>query len=389
MPHVSESVLSGCRVLDLNDEKGMFCGRLLADMGAEVIRIDSPIADVVDAAYFGANNAGKLDITLNLETERGRQIFKQLVKTAQIVIESYSPGYMDSLGLGYEPLGKINPGLVMASITGFGQSGPYRNYNISDISALAMGGQMYVCGEADSPPLKPFGEQSYYTASLFAANGVMLALLNRRETGKGQYIDISIMECVAATLDHVLVRYLNEDVISKRQGSLHWNNAFRVFPCKDGHILLSLFHNWDTLVELLEAEDMAGDLTDERWQDKNERLENTAHVIEILEKWTVKHEVSKLVELGQLMRFPWAEVVSIPRLMDNPQMADRGFFNEIKLQGSDTSYLFPDAPCRLSRSPWQRGSRVPAIGEHNMEVYHQKLGLTEKAIKNMIKDGII
>jgi len=383
------SVLSGYRVLDLADEKGMFCSRLLADMGAEVIRLDKPGADVSRGFLFWGANAGKLDITLNIESKVGQEIFKRLIKKAQVIVESYQPGYLESLSLGYPELSEINPQMVMASITGFGQSGPYRDYKLSDMVLLALGGQMYVCGDAETPPLKPFENQAYYSACLFAANGILLALWHRHATGRGQHIDISIMDCVAAALDHVLVRYSYEDVVAKRQGSLHWNNAFRVFPCHDGYILLSLFQQWETLVEWLDAEGMAEDLTDEEWQDREERLRQLDHVIEVLERWTQSHNVAELVEKGQLMRFPWAEVTSISKLITSPQLAERNFFVEIDPTGSGEKYKYPGVPCRLSRSPWRVGSRVPAVGEHNMEIYHRELGLSEGEIETLINDGVI
>jgi benzylsuccinate CoA-transferase BbsE subunit len=377
------SALSGYRVLDLTDDKGMLCSRYLADMGAEVIRIGKP----GESADFHWENLGKRAITLNIELKPGQKIFRRLVRTADVLVESFPPGYLESFGLGYHQLNKINPRLVMASITGFGQKGPYSVYKSCDIVASALGGQLYVGGEPDSPPLKPFANQSYYLASIFAAIGVLLALLKRHTSNRGQHIDISLQECVAAALDHVLVRYFYQGAVAERQGSLHWNNAFRIFPCKDGYVLLSLFYQWQTLVEWLQSEGMAEDLTGEKWRDREYRLQHINHVIEVLERWTKSQAVAGLVEKGQLMRFPWAEVASIPELLASPQLRERNFWVEIEHSGK--KYKFPGAPCSLSRSPWWVGSRVPGIGEHNKEIYKEKLGLSEEEIKNLIKEGII
>jgi len=384
-----EGVLSGYRILDLTDKKGMFCSRLLADMGAEVVKVEKVGGDSSISAFFEANNLGKRSVTLDLEVEPGREIFKTLVKTADVVVESYRPGYLGTLGLDYDELGEINPWVIMASITDFGQNGPYRDYKSDDLVASALGGQMYVCGESQLPPLKPFGHQAYYSACLFAAIGIMLALWNRHSAVRGQHIDISIQQCVAATLDHVLVRYLYEGAVAERQGSLHWNNAFRVFPCRDGYILLSLFRQWETLVEWLADEGMAEDLTDEKWLDRDKRLEQLDHIIEVLERWTGSHSVAELVEKGQAMRFPWAGVSSIPELMENLQLKERGFFVEVGHPESGKKYKLPGAPCKLSRSPWRVGARVPAPGEHNMEIYHEELGLSEKEIEALTKKGVI
>ncbi|NQT32024.1 MAG: CoA transferase [Deltaproteobacteria bacterium] len=331
------SILSGCRVLDLTDEKGRLCSRYLADMGAEVIRVEKPS----QSADFHREDLGKRSVTLDIGLEQGQKVFRRLLKTADILVESRPPGYLDTLGLGYPRLNRINPRLIMASITNFGQTGPYRDYKSCDIVASAMGGQLYVCGEAGSPPLKAFGNQSYYLASLFAAIGIMLALWRRHSSGRGQHMDISLQECVAAALDHALVRYFYQGEVAKRRGSLHWNNAFRVFPARDGYILLSLFYQWETLMEWLESEDMAEDLTDAKWRDRDYRLEHIDHVIEVLERWAKSHPAAELVEKGQSMRFPWAEVASIPELLASPQLKERGFWTEIENPVTGEKFKFP------------------------------------------------
>lgn len=273
-----DATLKGYRVLDLTDEKGKLCVKILADMGAEIV-------------------------LLAPEDKK----FREAAVKADILVETFPPGYLKSLGLGYDALAGLNPCLIMASITHFGQSGPYKNLKSCDLVNQALGGWLSVTGEP-SMPLKLFGDQSYNTASLFAVNGILLALQQRRVTGLGQYLDISIMECVAATLDYVLPRYFYEGVVSKRQGGLHWNNAFRIFPCKDGYILLTIHHQWDTLVELMTSEGMADDLMDEKWRTRQERDRHIDHILKIIEKWTKQHKARELEEKGQLMRFPWAEV---------------------------------------------------------------------------------
>jgi crotonobetainyl-CoA:carnitine CoA-transferase CaiB-like acyl-CoA transferase len=195
----------------------------------------------------------------------------------------------------------------MASITHFGQSMSNKGLKSCDLVNQALGGWLSVTGEPQMP-LKLFGRQSYNTASLLAVNGILMALWQRHATRRGQYIDISIIECVTATLDYVLVRYFYDGIVSQRQGSRHWNNDFRVFACQDGYILLSLHHQWETLVEWLESEGMAGDLTDGKWRDRQERDRNIDHIIAIFERWTLNHKVEELEEKGQLMHFPWAEV---------------------------------------------------------------------------------
>lgn len=341
-----QDALSDYRVLDLTDEKARLCSRFLADMGAEVIRIERP-----GTHSFRWEDLGKQSVTLDIELKAGRELFRRLVDTVDILVESHPPRYLEKLGIGYPQLNEINPRLIMASITPFGRDGPYCDYKADNLVAGALGGQLYLNGEPEKPPLKPFSNQSYYLASLFAAVGVLLALYRRHSSGRGQHIDISLQECVAAALDHVLVRYFYEETVAQRRGSLHWNNAFRVFPAKDGYILLSLFYQWPTLVEWLDSENMAEDLTDEKWQDGDYRLQHIDHVIEVLERWTKSHSKAELVEKAQLMRFPWAEVASVDDLLSSPQLRERDFWQEIEYLGQ--KYKLPGMPLRLANGAIQ------------------------------------
>ncbi|MFC2003674.1 CaiB/BaiF CoA transferase family protein, partial [Chloroflexota bacterium] len=234
-----KAALAGVRILDLADEKAAFCSKLLADIGAEVIKVERPGGDTSrlvgpfwgntphpeKSLSFWYNNSSKLGITLNLESEEGQQIFRRLAREADAVVETFSPGYLDELGLGYKALSETNPGLIMASVTGLGQSGPHKEYKSCDIVASALGGQMFVCGALDTPPLKPYGQQAYYSASLFTAIGILLALRQRKHSSRGQHIDISLQEAVTATLEHVMIRYFYEGIVSGREGSIHWNGS--------------------------------------------------------------------------------------------------------------------------------------------------------------------
>jgi crotonobetainyl-CoA:carnitine CoA-transferase CaiB-like acyl-CoA transferase len=207
-----QGMLSPYRVLDLTDEKGLLCGKLLGDLGADVIKIERPggdparhigpfYHDEVDpekSLFWFAFNSSKRGITLDIESPDGQDIFKRLVKGADFVIESFPPGYMDNLGLGYKALEALNPAVIMVSITPFGQTGPYKDFKTSDIAAWAMGGQMYLLGEEDRPPIRiSHHSQAYLHASCEAAVGATLALSYRTMTGKGQQVDVSVQASVA------------------------------------------------------------------------------------------------------------------------------------------------------------------------------------------------
>jgi len=398
-----EMALAGLRVLDLADEKASFCSKLLADMGADVIKVERPGGDVSRWAgpfwnnmphpekslSFWYNNTSKLGVTLNLETEEGGEIFRWLSNRADVIVETSPPGYLDGLGLGYEALRETNPGLILASVTGFGQSGPHREYKSCDIVASAMGGQMYVCGAPDTPPLKPYGQQAYYMASLFAAIGILMALRQRGNSSRGQHIDISLQEAVAANLEQVMVRYFYEGVVSKRQGSFHWNRSFCLLPCKDGYIALSPLMEWETLVEWLDSEGMASDLTAERWHDEEYRIQRLDHIIEILKRWTMTHTTTELFELGQLMRFPWAPVASPGEILNSPQLQARAFFVSVAHPEVNAHFTYPGAPYIFSRSTWDIQRRAPLIGEHNIQIYHQELGFSQQKLDELSSQNVI
>jgi len=395
--------LAGFQVLDLADEKACFCSKLLADIGAEVIKIERPGGDKSrwigpfcggrphpeKSLFFWYSNIGKLGVTLDLESKAGRRIFLRLACRADAVIETFPIGYLASIGLDYEVLSKKNPGLILASATDFGQTGPHAEYKSCDTVASALGGQMYVCGTPDASPLKPYGLQSYYASSIFAAVGILLALHERRRSGRGQHIDISLQEAVAATLEHVMVRYWYEGEVSGRQGNLHWSNSACILPCKDGHILVTFNREWETLVELLDSEGMTADLKEEKWQEQGYRRQHADHIVKVLAGWTRTHTAGELFELGQLMRFPWATICSPQDVFNSPQLRARNFFIPVKHAEAGTSFVYPSTPIKSSDSFWNVGKRAPLIGEHNAQVYGEQLGLSHKELAELYSANVI
>ena len=396
-------LLNDLLVLDLADGRASFCSKLLADMGARVVKIERPGGDASRwegpfwqdevcperSLFFWHNNTNKLGITLNLESDEGKLLFYRLIGKADVVVESYSPGYLEELNLGYKSLTEKNQRLVLASITDFGQSGPYHRYSSCDIVASALGGQMYVCGASDTPPLKPYGEQSYYAASLFAAVGILVALRERSSSGKGQYIDVSIQEAVTATLEHVMVRYFYDNVVPGRTGNLYWNNSCCILPCKDGHIMLTFSAEWETLVELMDKEGMAEDLKEERWCDEGYRIQHREHIVELLEQWTRLHTVDELFTLGQSMRFPWAPVCSIDEVVSSPQLGSRNFFTQVSHPELDSFFNYPGSPYKSSCFDKRTWKRAPMIGEDNAQVYTKELGISAEELAKLSARGII
>ena len=398
-----EGFLTGIEVLDLADEKASFCSKLLADLGARVIKIEKPGGDPSRqigpfaggfphperSLFFCYNNTSKMGLTLNLEHDEGKALFFKLLKKTDIIVETFRPGYLKEIGLGFDLLSGKNPQLILVSVTGFGENGPRSQYQSCDLVASAFGGQMYVSGSPSTPPLKAFGEQSYYTASLFAATGILLAIRKRSQTGRGDRIDISLQESVVSTLDHVMVRYFYEQIIPKRQGNLHWNYSFCILSCKDGHLLMTPFQQWETLVEWMDSEGMAEDLKDDRYREEGYRLGHIDHVIEVLERWTKTHTRRELFELGQLMRFPWGPVHSPKEVLDSPQLKERSFFIDVDHPEIGTSLRYPGAPYKFSYYSSDRRKRPPLIGEDNVQIYQGELGLSDEELQRLSSLGVI
>jgi crotonobetainyl-CoA:carnitine CoA-transferase CaiB-like acyl-CoA transferase len=395
--------LQGVGVLDLAGERGSFSSRLLADLGARVIKVEKPggdpsrdigpywggSPDPEKSLFFFFNNANKLGITLDLQTREGRKIFLQLVRRNDIIIEGYPPSHMETLGLGLEALREANPSIVVVSVTGFGQSGPRRDYLACDLVASAFGGQMFICGEPEKPPIKPYAHQSYYSASLFATIGALIGLREKRRGGKNLSFDISLQEAVTATLEHVMIRYFNEKTVAQSKGGLHWDRGFCIFPCRDGFILLTLFQQWQTLVEWMASENMADDLLDKNWEDEGYRREHIDHVIEVIERWTRTHATQELYEMGQSLRFPWAPIRSPYDVLDCPQLKARKFFVDMEFPASGHILKYPGIPYKCGMPVPEKWKPSPRLGEHNNIIYHEELGIPLQEIEKLHSLGVI
>jgi crotonobetainyl-CoA:carnitine CoA-transferase CaiB-like acyl-CoA transferase len=397
------NLLKGLQVLDLADEKASFCSKLLADLGARVIKIERPGGDPSreigpfpedsqspeKSFFFFHNNTNKLGITLNLEHEGGKEIFFKLLQKADILVETFPPDYLRQKGLGFEFLGLVNKRLIHISATGFGKNGPRSQYKSCDLVASAFGGQMYVTGSPSTTPLKPFGDQSYYTLCLFAAVSILIALRKRARTGKGEHIDISLQEAAVSALDHVMVRYFYENTIAKRQGGVYWNHSFCILSCKDGHILLAPFQQWETLVEWMDSEGMAEDLRDKEYREEGYRDSRINHILQVLEQWTRTHTVQELFESGQLMRFPWAPIYPLKEVLNSPQLKARSFFVDVEHPELKRSISYPGSPYKFSNSPTGRWKRAPLIGEDNVLIYQGELGLSDEELQTLSSLGVI
>ena len=346
-----DGALSHLRVLDLADEKGVYCAKLLADMGADTIKVEKPTGDptrrfgpFVDdvphperSLFFFHYNTNKRGITLNIEHPEGQKLLKELVKKADVLIESFPPGYLTDLGLAYDDLKWVNPKLVMASITTFGQYGPHADYKGSDMVAWAMSGYMAIQGYEDPelPPLNTPFFQSSHTAGYFTAIGILAAVYRRSLTGRGQYIDTSMQEAMATMAETPNVYYTQNDVVLPRFWGYNGNpSARRTFRCKGGYADVStgLFRpeRWKEFVEWMKSEGSAGDLEDEKWLNREYGMAHLDHIFGQIEAWTTKHTGYELFHEGQKRHQECAPINDVPAVVQDPQLNARGFYVEVE-----------------------------------------------------------
>jgi crotonobetainyl-CoA:carnitine CoA-transferase CaiB-like acyl-CoA transferase len=405
--------LSPYRVLDLTNEKGYFCGKILADLGADLIKIEPPEGDPgrnIGPFYHGqqdreksllffAYNTNKRSITLNLQTNEGQEIFKKLAKTADFVIESFHPGYMDKIGLGYSVLKDVHPRVIMVSITPFGQEGPYKDWKASDIVAIAMGGLSHITGSPDRPPARVSVDQAYVIAGTQGAMGAMIAHYYREATGKGQHVDTSTQESVVLSALTVPQAWDLQKFIWPREGAFMSRARKRVrhlWPCKDGYIAWRLFTGGlgvktRAMVDWMKSQGKAGELAEINWQELDLLTvpeEKFYHWQELFGEFFKTHTKAELCREA-LARGIVLIPASTPKdLLADPQLEARDYWEEVEHPELGTTLTYPGALYKSSEVKWKIG-RAPLIGEHNREVYEGELGFTKERLAAMKQSGII
>ena len=405
---MASGALSGLRVIDLADERGVYCAKVLADLGADVVRVEPPGGDRLRgfgpfyrgqphsdrSLYFWHYNTSKRSLTLDVTRPVGRDVFLKLVDSADVLIESFGPGYMASIGLGYPDLSSRNPGLVFTSITPFGQHGPCAHMPANDVVLCALGGMMNVNGDPDMPPLAAFGEQSYHVAASFGAASTLAAITYRRHSGRGQHIDVSAEACVAGFIEHVNYFYLYNEMIAVRQGSLHWSLAFAIVRCQDGYSMISLMHHWqDHLAWMLSdgfGENLAGPAPRPgQMPDYPTRKANAEFRLAELARWAATKSVDEFAREGQERRLPFARVLNVDQVFQNPQLRARGFFVDVQHPELGETFTYPGAPFVMHGTPWAIRRRPPLVGEHTEEVLRGELGLGAGELADLRRAGVV
>ncbi|MSQ22130.1 MAG: CoA transferase [Dehalococcoidia bacterium] len=403
---MAQQVLSGMKVIDLtNYIAGPACTKLLADYGADVIKIERPTGgdgarnigpfyhDEVHpekSGLFMYLNTNKKGITLNLKSKLGKEIFNELLKTADVVVESFKPGVMDRLGLAYEDITKANPKLVMTSISNFGQDGPYKDYKLTELMALGMGGRMHAMGDAEREPLKYGLTVTLYHSGMVAATATMIGFYGSSFQGIGRHLDVSIMETQAASVDgrlNSLVTYQYSGRVTARGSIMGAQYPAGTFPCADGYFRIA-----SGGPRFSRAVVMMGnppELLDPKWYtpeapgDPALKEEFDAYFME----FTLKHTKRELFMMGQEADNICAPFYAIDEVAQDPHFKERGFFVEVDhpMTGKVT---YPGRPFLMEKTPWQLRRPAPLLGQHNNEVYSE-LGYTNEDIARMRGSGII
>ncbi len=321
-------LLADVSAVDLADETGSFCAKLLADLGASVTRVETvPGSGSRHSGDARSRRRNRRRIALDPKSPGGKRSLLERVREADVLVESFSAARLNSLGLEPARLRRACPRLIHLSITPFGRTGPRRGYPSSDSTLAAWGGQMHVSGIAAGRPLKLFGPQTFYAASLFGANAVLLGLRRRRITGQGCHIDLSVQEAVVSTLDHVMADHFCGQTPAGRDAAAGPAQSFFMLPCRDGFAAIPVMRNWEILRDLVNAEADGAERLGDRWEDEAYRERHYRRFVDAVSAWTARRRKRELFTLGQAMGLPWAPVESLEEVARSPQLKARRFFS--------------------------------------------------------------
>jgi formyl-CoA transferase len=397
-----EKALAGVKVLDMTQfEAGTSCTETLAWLGADVIKVESPNKGEqgrwlltekpgVDSHYFILLNANKRSVTINLKSDKGRELFIELVKKVDILAENYSLGTLEGLGLGYDRLREINPRLIYLTIKGFGTYGPYSKYKSFDMIAQATGGAMTLTGFPGSPPLKPGPTIGDTGTGIHAACGVLAAYIQRERTGHGQKVEVAMQEAV---LNFVRVPMMGTYITKKpspRVGNRTGAGPGDLFKCAPGgdndyvFILCTTPEMWESMCGAMGKPEMA---TDDRFKDHRSRAQNIEAMTAAIHEWTgqrTKHEVMRILgEAG----VPCGAVLDSVELLNDKHMKERGMIVTIN-HPARGEFTMPGCPIKLEDSPVEVKS-APLLGEHTSQVLTDLLGMSAQQLDALRSEGVI
>ena len=398
--------LDGIRVIDLSQGvPGPFCTRLMADQGADVVKVESPssgdparrlapfpamVPQSEASGTYQYVNFGKRGVTLDIGCEAGRRALKKLASGAQVLVESFDPGVMDTLGLGFGELSKLNPELVMTSVTNFGQSGPYKRYRADEITLYGMGGPMAVTGTPDHPPLNLADGIVFHQAGTAAALATMIALFEAEVSGVGEHLDMSIMEIQAGNIDRRALTFLSYQYTGERGSRIDAGISALsgVLPTSNGHIAFDAATPAATkqLPTLIDAPELAHDprFTD---PDARNEPENSEMIQSRILEWALGQDKQVAWRKAQEHRAMAAPINNAADLHADPHYAYRGFWNRIETNAGLTAY--PASPFTIDNARVSVRRPAPALGEHNAEIFGGELGFSREELGKLKQAGVI
>jgi CoA:oxalate CoA-transferase len=393
-------VLDGFKVLDFTQVyAGPFSTLLLRDLGAEIIKVerteggdairnDAPLTQGLESGTFIILNRGKKSITVDLKSEKGRNICRELAKKVDVVVENFSPGTMDELGLGSQELCKLNPKLIYASISAYGHTGPRRDDIGYDPVIQAMGGLISVTGMPDAP-VKCGVAIADFSAGFFTALSIVAALLHRMKTGEGQVIDMSLQDCVwLLTSIEFSPHYFIDGRVPPRLGNGHpAMTPGNLYPARDGSVRIDTgtLSQVERLYRVMEREDLIGTPL---CSNQKERIKYREQIDVAVTKWTKTRSTEEIVKKLKNAGVPCVKVPTFDEVCNDPQLLSREMIIEVE-QPVSGKVKTPGSVFKFSKTPGNVKSPAPFHGEHNLEVYSGMLGYTEKEITKLANDGII
>lgn len=413
------TVLSPYRVLDLTEEDGWLCGRILGDLGADVIKVEPPGGD--PARHHGpfyqdendpekslpwfAYNANKRSITLNLESPDGQALFRKMAQQADFVIESFAPGYLETRGLGYRALHELYPRLVFTSITPFGQTGPYAHYRGSDLHAVALSGFMSLVGAPGRPPLRTVLPQASMWGGMYAAAGTLVAHHHRQSTGQGQHVDVSMQASMLWALANAPSFWILNKENLHRAGTLIVGRSVTgarmqaLYPCKDGYINFIIYggeagkRSNEAMVAWMAEEDLAPDWLKQKNWDAFNVATSTQEEIDALEgpfaaflqRRTKAEFADESVKRG-ILGYP---VNNARDIREDPQLIARDFWQTVEHPELGRALSYPGLFSKFSQLKPAVPRRAPLIGEHNLNVYVSELGLSPGELEQYRQQNVI
>jgi CoA:oxalate CoA-transferase len=390
--------LDGIRVVDLSRVlAGPYCSMILADLGAEVVKVEElPRGDEARhvgpfvkgvSAYFMSLNRGKKSITLNLKEPRGRALLIELAKRCDVLLENFRPGTMKRLDLAYDTLHQINPRLIYASLSGFGQTGPYASRRAFDIIVQGMGGVMSITGEPGGPPVRVGAAIGDLGAGLFTTVGILAALQARERTGEGQHVDVAMLDCQVALLEYAIIRYTATGDVPGALGTRHPSiTPFEAFEAKDGSFVLGVgTKHWDRFCEFIGLPGLA---SDPRFLTNALRTQHYAILrpilADIIKAKTVAEWLTQMEEIG----VPCGPINTVDRVVGDPQVQARQMIVDVEHEGVGMVKM-AGCPVKLSETPGGIQGPAPTLGQHTEEILRSLLGYTKEAVAQLRKAGVV